>query len=319
MNNARLMRHNNAHSNGAVKRLILDVRRNIALYVMLAIPLAHLIIFKYIPMYGVQIAFKDYNPVRSFSTSKWIGLYHIERFVGDYKFWDIISNTLLLNLYSILTFPAPIIFALMLNYSTSVKMKKTVQMISYAPHFISTVVMVGIILQFLDLRSGLLNIILQLFGIAPKNFIAIPEYFRTIYVLSGMWQGTGYASIIYISALSGVSTELHEAAIVDGASIMKRIIHIDIPSIATTVIILLIMQIGNALNLGYEKIYLMQNSLNISVSEVISTYVYKNGLASSTPQFSYASAIGLFVSLINLVILIFANYLSRKVSEQSLF
>ena len=187
------------------------------------------------------------------------------------------------------------------------------------PHFISTVVMVGIILQFLDARSGLLNMITALFGQEAVNFIAKPEYFRTIYVLSGVWQSLGYNSIIYIAALSGVSPELHEAAIVDGANILKRIWHIDLPGIMPTISILLIMQCGSILSVGYEKIYLLQNNLNLSVSEIISTYVYKQGIAASMPQYSYATAIGLFVSVVNVVMLIIVNSLSNKLSGSSLF
>ena len=192
-------------------------------------------------------------------------------------------------------------------------------MVSYMPHFISTVVMVGIILQFLDVRSGLLNMVLALFGKDPINFMAKPEYFRTIYVFSGVWQSLGYNSIIYIAALAGVSPELHEAAIVDGANIVKRIWHIDLPGILPTISILLIMQCGSILSVGYEKIFLMQNSLNLAVSEIISTYVYKQGIASQIPQYSYATAIGLFVSAVNVIMLLIVNTTTNKLSGSSLF
>jgi len=270
-------------------------------------------------MYGVQIAFRDYTPVRTFSTSPWVGMKHFMRFFNNHRFWSIIRNTLSISLYSLATFPLPIILALLLNYMPSQRFKRTVQLVSYAPHFISTVVMVGIILQFLDTRNGLLNIIIRALGGESVNFMGKPEYFYHIYIWSGVWQNIGYSSIIYIAVLSGVSSELHEAAIVDGANILRRIWHVDLPSILPTVAILLIMSCGNILSVGYEKIYLMQNNLNVKVSEVISTYVYKQGIAATTPQYSYGTAIGLFVSVINVILLIIVNRVSAKLSGSSLW
>lgn len=296
-----------------------ELRKNWGLYLLVSIPLLYLILFKYWPMYGVQIAFRNYSPARSIEDSPWVGWKYFEKFMTNYKFRSILLNTILISLYSLATFPLPIVLAILLNYVKRERFKKTVQMVSYMPHFISTVVMVGIILQFLDARSGLLNMITALFGQEAVNFIAKPEYFRTIYVLSGVWQSLGYNSIIYIAALSGVSPELHEAAIVDGANILKRIWHIDLPGIMPTISILLIMQCGSILSVGYEKIYLLQNNLNLSVSEIISTYVYKQGIAASMPQYSYATAIGLFVSVVNVVMLIIVNSLSNKLSGSSLF
>ena len=274
-----------------------EIRNNWALYLLVSIPVAYLIIFKYIPMYGVQIAFRSYSPARSISGSQWLGFKHFQTFMTDFNFKQIMRNTILISLYSLCTFPLPIVLALMLNYTRLSGFKKTVQLVSYAPHFISTVVMVGLILQFM----------------------AKAEYFRPIYVWSGVWQGVGYSSIIYIAALSGISPELHEAAIVDGANILKRIWHVDLPGIAPTISILLIMSCGSILSVGYEKIYLLQNSLNLDVSEVISTYVYKQGIASSTPQYSYATAIGLFVSLVNVFMLLIVNKVSDRLSGSSLF
>ena len=296
-----------------------EITANWALYLLVSVPLAYLIVFKYVPMYGVQIAFRMYNPARSISGSQWVGLKHFTTFITDFNFKKIVVNTLLLSLYSLCTFPLPILLALMLNYTRHTGFKKTVQLISYAPHFISTVVMVGIILQFLDQRSGVLNMIIEAFGGESVYFMANPNYFRTIYVWSGVWQGVGYSSIIYIAALSGISPELHEAAIVDGANILRRMWHIDLPGISPTIAILLIMNCGSILSVGYEKIYLLQNSLNADVSEVISTYVYKQGIASSMPQYSYAAAIGLFVSLINVVMLLTVNKISDKLSGSALF
>lgn len=301
------------------QRIGRELRKNWGLYLLVALPLLYLILLKYWPMYGVQIAFRNYSPARSIEESPWVGLKYFEKFMGNYQFTRILLNTIAISLYSLVTFPLPIILAVMLNYVTHAKFKKTVQMISYMPHFISTVVMVGIILQFLDVRSGLLNMLLALFGVEPVNFMAKPQYFRAIYVLSGVWQSLGYNSIIYIAALSGVSPELHEAAIVDGANILKRIWHIDLPGILPTISILLIMQCGSILSVGYEKIYLMQNSLNASVSEIISTYVYKQGIAAAMPQYSYATAIGLFVSVVNVILLVTVNATSSKLSGSSLF
>lgn len=296
-----------------------EFRSNWGLYLLVAIPVVYLIVFKYAPMYGVQIAFRDYTPVRSITGSPWVGLKHFQRFFTNPNSWSIIRNTLSISIYSLITFPLPIVLALLLNYMPSRKFKKAVQLISYAPHFISTVVMVGIILQFLDTRTGLINIVISALGAEPVSFMSQPQYFDHIYVWSGIWQGIGYSSIIYIAALAGVSPELHEAAIVDGASILKRMWHIDLPCLLPTVSILLIMQCGSVLSIGYEKIYLMQNNLNSSVSEVISTYVYKQGIAATTPQYSYATAIGLFVSLINIILLLIVNKVTGKLSGSSLW
>ena len=301
------------------ERFVREIRKNWGLYLLVSIPLLYLILFKYWPMYGVQIAFRNYSPARSIANSPWVGLKYFQKFMGNYQFKRILGNTIAISLYSLLTFPLPILLAVLLNYVTRPRFKKTVQMISYMPHFISTGVMVGIILQFLDVRSGMLNMLLTALGREPVNFMAKPAYFRTIYILSGVWQSLGYNSIIYIAALSGVSPELHEAAIVDGANVLKRIWHVDLPGILPTISILLIMQCGSILSVGYEKIYLMQNSLNLSVSEIISTYVYKQGIAASMPQYSYATAIGLFVSVVNVIMLLIVNAASNRLSGNSLF
>lgn len=296
-----------------------EFKRNWSLYLLVAIPVAYLVIFKYIPMYGVQIAFKDYSLAKGITGSPWVGMKYFVKFMSNYQFKTILWNTIAISLYQLLTFPLAIILALLLNYVGKEKFKKSVQMITYAPHFISTVVMVGIIIQFLDARSGVVNQIIAAFGGETKNFMAYPEYFRHIYVWTGVWQGIGYSSIIYIAALSGVSAELHEAAIIDGASIIKRIWYVDIPTILPTIVIMLILQCGSILSVGYEKIYLMQNSLNLSQSEIISTYVYKQGIASAMPQYSYSTAIGLFVSVVNVILLVIVNTITSKLSDTSLF
>ena len=302
-----------------LQKYLHNIRSNPGLYIMIILPLVYLIIFKYIPIYGVQIAFRDYSPARSITASPWVGLKYVKKFISYYSFWEIMRNTLVLNLYSLAVFPIPIIFALMLNYMRSAAFKKTIQVVSYIPHFISTVVMVGIIMQFLNKQTGVINQVIQLFGGNPIEFMSKPGYFSHIYVWSGIWQGIGYNSIIYISALSGVSPELHEAAIMDGAGILKRIWHVDLPGILPTLAITFIMGCGSIFNVGYEKIYLMQNNLNLKVSEVISTYVYKQGIASTMPQYSMGAAIDLFVSLLNIVMLLLVNRVTKALTESSLW
>lgn len=296
-----------------------ELKKNAGLYVLALVPFVFLILFKYWPMYGVQIAFRNYSVGKGILGSEWVGLKHIIRFVQSPKFWPILRNTLIISLYGLATFPLPIILALMLNYLPSARYRRTIQMVSYAPHFISTVVMVGIILQFLDKNAGVINHLIAAVGGEPTNFMAKREYFYHIYQWSGVWQGVGYASVIYISALAGVSPELHEAAIVDGANIPQRIWHVDIPAILPTVCILLIMDCGKLLSVGYEKVYLMQNNLNLNNSEVISTYVYKQGLTAASPQYSYSAAIDLFVSLINAVMLLMVNRITNKLSGNGLW
>lgn len=266
------------------QRVVKEVRRNASLYVLVAIPILFLIVFSYAPMYGVQIAFKDYRPSRGIWESEWVGLRYFRQFLETPNFWKILWNTISLNLYGLLTFPLGIIFALLVNYLPLRRFVKTVQMVSYAPNFISTVVMVSMILQFFDARTGLFNAFTGLFGMEAVNYMGRPSAFAHIYVWSGVWQGLGYGSIIYISALANVSPELHEAAIVDGATIMKRIWHIDLPSLLPTISILLILRCGSMLATGFEKILLMQNPMNLSVSEVIDTYVYKQSLAAARPS-----------------------------------
>ena len=300
-------------------RRIRRIWRNRVLYLMLLIPLSMLILFRYVPMYGVQIAFKNYQPSDTIRTAPWVGLRYVQKFFESYNFWTIMMNTLTIGVYSLATFFCAPTLALCVNYLTNRRFQKTVQTISYLPHFISTVVMCSIILQIFDARSGLFNAFTGLFGVASRNYMGIPGAFKHIYIWTSIWQDVGYASIIYIASLASVSPELHEAAMIDGATLLKRIRHVDLPSILPTMSILLIMRCGQVLNVGYEKAYLLQNSMNIDASEVISTYVYKQGLTSGLPQYSYASAIGLFVSLINLILLLAVNRISGRLSGSSLF
>lgn len=296
-----------------------DMYRDRVLYLMILAPLTVLILFSYVPMYGVQIAFRDYNIVKGIWNSPWVGMKNIKKFFSSYMFWRLIKNTLVLSAYSLATFPLSLVLALLLNYMPSQRYKKAIQMVSYAPHFLSTVVMCGMILQFLDQRTGMLNAFLKLFGLPSVSFMAIPEAFPHVYIWSGVWQGVGYGSVIYIATLAGVSPELHEAAIIDGANIWQRIWHVDIPGVLPTFCILLIMRCGSMMNVDFEKILLLQNDLNGKVSEVISTYVYKQSFQNSFPQYSYSSAIGLFTSLVNLVLLVTVNRVSKWLSGSSLW
>jgi len=297
-----------------------QIRHGWQLYVMLALPVAYILVFHYWPMYGVQIAFRDFNVVDGITGSPWVGLDNFERFVTSYLFWPVIRNTILLHTYELLaTFPLPIILALALNQVRLRWFKRTVQMVTYAPHFISTVVVVGMMFVLLDPRTGLLNNLLGLVGLGPLSFMSEPEYFRHIYVWSGAWQSLGFSAIIYLAALAGVDPELHEAAIVDGASRIKRMWYIDLPSITPVAVILLILNIGSIMSVGFEKVLLMQNPLNLETSEVVDTYVYKIGLASEIPQMSYAAAIGLFRSVVGLVLLVVANSVARRLSRSSLW
>ena len=294
------------------------IMRHWQLYIILLIPIVLVAIFSYGPMYGLQIAFKDYIPSYGIQGSEWVGFKHFINFINSHQFSRLIGNTITISLYSLIAgFPIPIILALALNECTSTKFKKAVQMITYAPHFISTVVMVGIILLILSPNSGIINQFIQLFGGKPIDFMAKPEWFKSIYVWSGVWQGMGYSSIIYIAALAGIDPTLHEAAIVDGASRWQRIWHVNIPGILPTVTILLIMNFGSIMSVGYEKILLMQNSLNMAKSDVISTFVYRMGLESA--QYSFSAAVGLFNSVINFILLAIVNMVAKKLGETSLW
>lgn len=286
---------------------------------MLLIPLAMLALFKYVPMYGIQIAFKNYRPSTTIAGAEWVGLKYVMKFMNSYNFWTILKNTLIIGLYALATFFCAPTLALCINYLTNARLRKAVQTMSYLPHFISTVVMCSLILQFFDARSGLFNAFLGVFGVPSRNYMGMASAFPHIYVWTGIWQDVGYASIIYIASLASVSPELHEAAMIDGATLLKRIRHIDIPALLPTICVLLIMRCGQVLNVGYEKVYLLQNAMNINLSEVISTYVYKQGLTSRLPQYSYAAAVGLFVSIINLLLLVSVNRITGKLSGSSLF
>lgn len=304
------------HRKTRLRRLL----TNRQLYIMLLIPLALLIVFKYAPMFGAQIAFRDYKPTLGFMGSKWVGMKYFVRFFNTPLFGKLIGNTLLLSLYSlVLSFPLPIMLAFALTYVKNRRYGKVVQMVSYAPHFISVVVMVGILVQLFNMQYGVLNSLLRTLGFGSVDVLGKSQYFRMTYVLSGIWQNCGWNSIIYISALASVDPQLHEACIVDGATKLQRIRYVDIPSILPTAITLFILSFGGFMSNGFEKVFLLQNDLNLSVSEVIDTYVFKMGLASASANFSYSTAIGLFQSLIGFVLVVGVNRISRLTSGESLW
>ncbi|GIP36464.1 sugar ABC transporter permease [Paenibacillus sp. J2TS4] len=293
---------------------------NWQLYVLIFLPFVYVVVFHYMPMYGLLIAFKNYSLAKGIWGSDWTGLSHFARFFGSYDFVVVLKNTLALSLYNLgIGFPAPIILALSLNYLRNRRFKKVVQMVTYAPHFISVVVLVGIVVQLLSVHTGIINQMIEAISGKPINFLGEPVYFKSIYVWSGIWQQIGWGSIIYLAALSGIDPHLHEAAVMDGASKFQRIWHIDIAGIMPTIVVLLILEVGQIMNIGFQKVLLLQNQLNLEASEVIDTYVYKVGIISGIPNYSYATAIGLFKSVIGLILIVSVNKLARKVSDTSLW
>ncbi|MFB9278789.1 ABC transporter permease [Cohnella cellulosilytica] len=288
------------------------------LYVILIIPVSWLIIFQYVPMLGIQLAFKDFYVMKGIWGSPWVGTKYFEQFFNSPSFYTVIRNTVLINVYTLAAgFIFPIALAVGLNELRSRWFKKMVQTVTYMPHFISTVVMVGLVMQALDPRVGIVNQVIGLFGGESIDFMGSPGYFRSVYVWSEVWQATGFSAIIYLAALSSVDPALNEAATIDGASVVQRIWHVDLPSIRPTIVILFILSLGNVMNIGFEKIFLMQNGLNASNSEVIATWVYKVGLQSS--NFSFGTAIGFFNSVINFAILLVANSIARRASGSALW
>ena len=296
------------------------IKRDWRLYVFLLIPVAYILIFAYYPMLGIQIAFKKYSAVGGIWGSKWVGLANFQKFFKSYQFQRVLANTLRLSLYSLVFgFPVPILFALLANTVNSARYKKITQTIVNLPHFISVVVLVSMVNQVFGSRTGLYGLIgYALTGSYPPDLFADANSFQHLFIWSGVWQNFGWNAIIYIAALTSVSPDLHEAAQIDGASRLQRVIHIDFPSILPTIVIMLILRVGQIMNIGFEKTFLMQNSLNLARSEVISTYVYKQGLTGKT-DFSYSTAINLFNSVINMVLIISVNWISRKVGETSLW
>lgn len=304
------------------KGLMAEIKDNWQLYAFLIIPIVYIVIFAYGPMAGLQIAFKKFEPRLGIWGSEWIGVGNFIKFFASYQFMRILKNTLFLSLYALIAgFPVPIIFAMMINVVKNNRYKKFTQMAVYLPHFISVVVLVGMIHQLFNPIMGLYANLYQTFmgGGYPPDILANAQVFPHLYVWSGIWQNMGWNSIIYLAALSSVDAELHEAAQIDGASRLKRIIHIDFPCILPTAVILLILNVGSIMNVGFEKVLLMQNSLNLQFSEVISTYVYKVGIASGGGDYSYATAIGFFNSVINFAMIVSVNAITKRLGDLSLW
>ena len=300
-----------------LQRFWLTFRRDWQLHLLILLPIAYILLFNYGPMYGAQIAFRNYKPKDGIVGSEWVGLKWFEKFLGYHDFKALMVNTLAISLYQIAVgFPLPVIFALLINTMKSEKFKGFVQNVTYMPHFISVVVLISILNMVFSPVNGLYGNLFRLFGGQgyPTDVRGGANSFRHMYVWSGVWQQLGWNTIVYTAALSGVSHELHEAAMLDGASRWKRVIHVDFPTILPTVCIMLIMRFGSIMGVGYEKVYLMQTSLNGTVSEVISTYVYKTGMG-KTSDMSYASAVGIFNSVINCTLLLLVNWITDRLSD----
>ncbi len=305
------------HAGTSLKKWFGRLHKNRQLYVLILPAIISVFVFHYIPIYGVQVAFKDFRASMEIWGSPWVGLKHFGRFFEMPFFGMMIRNTLSISLYSLATFPCAVIVALLLNELRNERFKKVVQMVSYAPHFVSTVVVCSMVLIFFDKNRGLVNNILALLGRERISFIEIPKYFSSLYVWSGVWSSVGWNTIIYLAALSSISPEMIEAARIDGASQWKILWHINVPSILPTIVTLLILNTGSILSVGFEKIYLLQNPLNLDASRVISTYVYEVGMGSG--QFSYSTAIGLFNNVVNVVCIVLVNQISRAVTHISMW
>nr|WP_244444832.1 sugar ABC transporter permease [Paenibacillus camerounensis] len=291
--------------------------RNKWLYIMLLPGLLYFIIFKYVPMYGLLLAFKNYQPFLGFVDSEWVGLKHFNRFFGDPLFWKLLSNTFILAAYNILFFfPLPIILALMLNELRSQAYKKWIQTMVYIPHFMSWVVIVSIAYLFFTTEGGLVNEAIASMGGEKVQFLLSPGWFRTFITGEVMWKETGWGTIIFLAALAGVDTQLYEAAKIDGAGRMRQLWHITLPAIRSTIIILLILRLGNFLDTGFEQIFLMLNSLNREVGEVFDTYVYTTGI--SQGEYSYSTAVGLFKSVVGLVLVFGSNFIAKRFGEEGI-
>ncbi|WP_425466146.1 ABC transporter permease [Paenibacillus methanolicus] len=295
-----------------------SLRKHWQLYLIVVPPILFFLVFKYYPMLNAVLAFKDYNVTKGIWGSPWVGFRHFRLFFENPIFWTLIKNTVVLSGYLLLAgFPIPILLALMLNEVRAGRFKRFVQLVTFAPYFISTVVMVSIIMLFLAPRLGFANVALNYFGLESINFLGEPGMFRSIYVWSDIWQTAGYTAVIYLAALAGIDPTLYEAAKVDGASRWQKIFHVDLPGLLPTIVIVLILNVGNVMAIGFEKVYLLQNPLNLVNSEIISTYVYSIGLLNA--NYSFATAVGLFNSVINLILLVAVNSLAKKLANNSLW
>lgn len=316
----RMIRRNNRAFHAWIRAWMRSLRKYWQLYLLLIPVIVYYVMFKYIPMAGVQIAFKDFNFLKGIWGSPWAGLKHFEHFFASKKSLEIIWNTMALSFMSmVITFPLPIALALLFNELHSKVLKKTVQTITYAPHFVSTIVVVGMMFSMCSLSTGVINKMIVALGLSdqPLYLMGYAKYFRMMYIISDIWKNTGWSAIIFVSALSAIDTSLYEAARVDGANRLKQLIHVTLPSIIPTIVIMLILHSGNILSVGFEKAYAMQTNLNQSVSEVIATYTYKKGI--NDMNYDFATAIGLMESVVNFILLVIVNYASKKLSDTSLW
>ena len=303
----------------AAHALSKDFRRHWFIYLMFLPVLAYDIIFHYWPLYGAQIAFRDYVPAKGVLGSRWVGLKHFQSFFSSYYFARLLRNTLLISLYGIVFgFPAPILFALLINELTNKRFKSFVQTCTYMPHFLSTIVVCGMIIDFTS-STGVVTKLLSLFGMPPKTLLLYPQYFRTVYIVSDIWQGVGWGSIIYLAAISGINPEMYESAVLDGAGRIKQMWYITLPSILPTISILFIMAVAGVLGNDFQKILLMYSPRTYATADVISTYVYRYGIETAGNNLSYSSAVGLLVNVVSLFFLLAANFVTGKLSETSLF
>lgn len=302
----------------SIQEKLAYIKKRKFLYILLVPVILYYIIFHFMPIWGLTIAFFDYNPLQGLMGSKWVGLKQFEYFFRGRDIWKLLRNTLLINIYSLLfSFPASVIFALMLNEIKNMSVKKTIQTITYMPHFLSTVVLVGIVFAVLSPSTGFINTLIKAFGGESIYFITKAEYFRTIYILSGIWAETGWSSIIFLAAISSIDQCLYEAAVIDGAKKMQQIYHVTIPCIASTIVFMLIMRVGKLLNIGFEKIYLMSTPPVKDVAYVISVYVYEKGIIGGS--YSFSTAVGVFNSVVSFILVIAANRISRKISNMGMW
>ncbi len=300
------------------KSTLQKIKTNWQLYLLILPPLAFVIVFNYFPMYGILMAFQNYDPIAGILHSPWVGFQNFQQWFNNYQFWPLITNTILLQLFGLIVgFPVPIILAIMLNEAANDKIRSFMQTVLYAPYFISTVVVVGMLFIFVDPQTGLINHIIQSLGGKPIFFMASSQWFRPLYVFSGVWQGAGFGTILYLGALTGVSPDLIDASLIDGASRLRRIWHISLPTIRPIIIIMLIWSIGDIMAVGPDKAYLMQTNLNMSTSQIIPTYVYETGLLNA--QYSFSAVVGLFNSVLNCILLLIVNFIAKKLSDTSIF
>jgi putative aldouronate transport system permease protein len=308
----------NAAVPGKTSNLKRRIMQHWELYLLLLPGIILTIVFKYIPVYGIQIAFRDYNAAAGFWNSDWVGLKWFIKFFDNYNSVRMIRNTFLLSLYTLLwSFPIPIILALLFNQVRAKRFRKVVQTAVYAPHFISIMILCGIIKIFLSPYGGLFNVVIQMFGNSPIDFLGESSWFRTIYVASGIWQDAGWGTILYLATLASVDTQLYDAAKVDGANKLNLIRHVDLPILVPIIVIQLIMSFGNLMNVGFEKAFLLQTDLNASTADIIATYVYRQGILKA--EYSFSTAVGLFNSIVNLLLLLVVNKICKKMSNISFF